>query len=631
MSKPPVINCHTHIFTAEHVPPLLAKTYVPWPFYYLIHLRPIVAFFRWWNNGPATARYSVWNKRRQKVKTAFFALLDRIYPLTIPLGYYVFFFVFFLLYQLLLPIFPPEESFLSRWVNKAYQFTDRFFPDIPGIWLKVLIIAVTLLYFATIRNFILFFAKMLWKGLKQIPGPQTTDVLKRYLNIGRYAFHKRQKTILSKLKDQYPKGTHFIVLPMDMEYMNAGPIPTRYRDQMKELVNIKNMPTNKGLIHPFVFADPRRMVAVKEEKNYREGDKPYFTWSLKEGKVILGDCFIREFIEEHRFSGIKIYPALGYYAFDEKLLPLWKYCAENNIPVLTHCIRGTIFYRGVKKQDWNEHPVFMQAMEKIGTDNNDDHDGLKNDEDLEREQEKETRYINLVLPQSKNVDFSYNFTHPLNYLCILAEPLLRKVIANAKKKLPKLKTEEEKKHTNDLIELFGYTSDEAPLQRDLKNLKICFGHFGGEDEWKRYFEKDRYNYSSQLTKNPKSGINFLTTVDGEPSPGKLEQLWKYTDWYSIICSMMLQYPNVYADISYILHGDADILPLLKSTLHNQGLKEKVLYGTDFFVVRNHKSDKNMYADMSAGLDEDQFDQIARMNPVKYLSSSVTVFPETWGI
>jgi hypothetical protein len=87
------------------------------------------------------------------------------------------------------------------------------------------------------------------------------------------------------------------------------------------------------------------------------------------------------------------------------------------------------------------------------------------------------------------------------------------------------------------------------------------------------------------------------TIKGDPSPGKPEQLWKFTDWYSIISSMMLQYPNVYADISYILHSDSEVLPLLKQTLQNPVLKQKVLYVTDFFVVRNHKSDKNMLADM----------------------------------
>ena len=136
------------------------------------------------------------------------------------------------------------------------------------------------------------------------------------------------------------------------------------------------------------------------------------------------------------------------------------------------------------------------------------------------------------------------------------------------------------------------------------------------------FEKDRYNYSSQLIKYPEVGIKFFTTIKNKPSPGKPEQLWKYTDWYSIICSMMLKYPNVYADISYILHGDKDILPLLKQTLQNPGLKDFVLYGTDFFVVRNHKSDKQLVADLMGGLSEVEFDQIARINPVSYLKNSL---------
>ena len=81
---------------------------------------------------------------------------------------------------------------------------------------------------------------------------------------------------------------------------------------------------------------------------------------------------------------------------------------------------------------------------------------------------------------------------------------------------------------------------------------------------------------------------------------------------------MLQYKNVYADISYILHDEV-ILPLLKQTLSNDGLKPKVLYGSDFYVVRNHKSDKAILADMRAGLTENEFDQIARYNPKTYLN------------
>lgn len=618
MNEDPYINCHTHIFTADHVPPLLAKTYVPWPWYFFIHLRAIVAVFRWWYKGPATLRYSVGYKRLLKGYTAVMSLLDRIYPIKIALGYYLFFFAFFLLYQLLKSIFPPDQTRLSDWVNTIYQLSDPIFPDISSKIVSSLVILLVLIFFESIRNFIFLIARLLWKVLNKLPGPQTKEMVQRYLNIGRYAFHKEQKTILSKLKAQYPKKTAFIVLPMDLEYMNAGHTKTRYRDQMLELAEVKAMPSNKNILYPFIFADPRRMVPVTEEKSYRKDDKPYFDWFIDNGKVKMNDCFIKDFIEEHQFSGIKIYPALGYYPFDQKLLPLWKYCADNDIPVLTHCIKGTIFYRGVKKQSWNEHPVFMQAMEKKDLPT----DGYVSDEDME-EQIPETNYVPLVLSQTKNVAFSYNFTHPLNYLCILEEELLRKAIA-ATVSATDTKTEYDQKEAEKIKTLFGFVDEKTPLKQNLRNLKICLGHFGGEDEWKRYFEKDRYNYSSQLIKNPLVGIKFFTTVNNKPSKGKLEQIWKYTDWYSIICSMMLQYPKVYADISYILHGDRDILPLLKQTLENPKLKEKVVYGSDFFVVRNHKSDKHMLADMMGGLSEMQFDQIARKNPTQFLRNSLNM-------
>jgi hypothetical protein len=58
---------------------------------------------------------------------------------------------------------------------------------------------------------------------------------------------------------------------------------------------------------------------------------------------------------------------------------------------------------------------------------------------------------------------------------------------------------------------------------------------------------------------------------------------------------------------------------LKKTLQHSDLSKNVLYGTDFCVVRNHKSEKEMLADLQAGLSEAEFDQIARENPVQFLN------------
>jgi hypothetical protein len=48
----PIVNCHAHLFTAGHVPPWLAKTFLPWPLFYLLPVSGVVRLFKWWNKGP---------------------------------------------------------------------------------------------------------------------------------------------------------------------------------------------------------------------------------------------------------------------------------------------------------------------------------------------------------------------------------------------------------------------------------------------------------------------------------------------------------------------------------------------------------------------------------------------------
>lgn len=616
--KLPIINCHTHVFTGDHVPPYLARTFVPEPFHYLISLKLIVSFFRWWYKWPARIPYTFWFKWLRKGFTNVNRIYNRCWPFNTIFEYYLFFQTLFILNELL-PTVLPAGNWLSALTDKLYAWLAPFMLPINGLIWQGCFVAFVLLFFPSIRNLLVWMSSGLRKFVAMLPGKQTREMIVRYVNIGRYAFHRQQSRIFSKLRSQYPEGTGFVVLPMDMDYMAAGTSRIRYRDQMQELAEMKENNRNKKTLFPFVFVDPRRCVPVAEEKRSKEGDKPFFEWRQEGSKVVLEDCFIREYLEERKFSGIKIYPALGYFPFDIKLLPLWKYAADNGIPVLTHCIRGTIFYRGRKETSWYEHPVFEQAMGGEEDDNDNAKDGFESDDQREKQDSLKKDYIPLVLSQTKNMDFSINFTHPMNYLCLLDKGQLHKLIGS-----DALKKRAGQRELGRVKALFGYT--DGGLRHDLSALKICLGHFGGDDEWNRYFEKDRYNYSSQLIKHPNEGIQFFTRRDGKPSPGKPEQIWRYTDWYSIICSMMLQYKNVYADISYILHNDSAVLPLLKETLQNKNLREKVLYGTDFFVVRNHKSDKNMMADITGGLPEDDFDQIARINPRKYLN--ITDSPRT---
>lgn len=570
MDKKPIINCHTHIFTGDHVPPYLAKTFVPAPFYRLLNMNWVVAFFRRWNKWKSKINYSPFAKKFEIFKNKARIQINKLGFVKTIISWAVTFEVLLILYRFFKTIKEGEDGTVLKIITKVLDWCEAHDLLIPeGNFTAQLILTIFLFVFIPSgRNFILFIFKKLYSFLGIFSGKQTKELLRRYLNIGRYAFHEHQTTIFSKLKGQYPPGSQFIILPMDMTYMDAGDLKVSYMDQMKELAALKKR--KPDIFHPFVFADPRRM---KE-------DATYFKWSALNGNVTLETCFMQEYLEQHKFSGIKIYPALGYYPFDEMLLPLWKFAADHQIPITTHCIRGTIYYRGSKQTSWNRHQVFEQANGN-------------------------GEYVELLLPQMNALENSYNFTHPLNYLCLLNEGLLRKVVSGSGVAVQ---------------ELFGFTNIETPLKYNLEHLKICFAHFGGDDEWLKFFERDRDNYSGQSLKNPEKGIDFFHDVKGNPARGKLEIIWKSVDWYSIITSIMLQYNNVYADISYILHDETALLPLLKQTLLNKKLQKRVLFGTDFFVVRNHKSDKQMLADMMCGLSEEEFDIIARENPVEFLNT-----------
>jgi predicted TIM-barrel fold metal-dependent hydrolase len=593
LADKPFVNCHTHIFTGEHVPPFLARSYLPFPFYVLFPVNLIVAFFRFYFRFSSII-YGSFIKRLVRVRTIIAQILIWLGLVATAAGYWLTALV--IVYANHLIAYTSPKLQLSGIVSlQTWMENFHIYIYFSRLWMELLVVLLSCLAFPSVRNMFIAVARISWKFVASLPGKNTIELINRYLTIGRYAFHKRQRESLAQLARQYPKHTRIVVLPMDMEFMSAGNPRKRYRDQMQELAELKESKPCKDILLPFIFIDPRRCVPLDEEKNSKPGDKIFFSYKWDGSKIVLGDCFINDFINEHKFIGFKIYPALGYYPFDPVLLPLWKYAEENDIPILSHCIRGTIFYRGAKKWSWNKHPVFEQSM-------------ARNEGD-----EGQAAFALLDLPQMKNVDFSYNFTHPMNFLCLLEESLLRKLIHAEVKKDP----------NSDLKNIFGYSDETTPLLRHLRNLKICLAHFGGDDEWKKYYERDRYFLSNELMQDPVKGLDFFTNKStGEPRRGKPEQIWKYVDWYTIICSMILQYPNVYADISYILHDTQAIQPLLKQTLENKGLRPKVLYGTDFFVVRNHKSDKNMLAEYEEGLSHSDFTVIAKKNPRTFLYNKI---------
>ncbi|MEO9511873.1 MAG: hypothetical protein ABJN84_08900 [Flavobacteriaceae bacterium] len=592
LNEQPIINAHTHVFTSKHVPPLLAKKFIPFPLYYLAHLDIVIGMFKFFKNL-SKIYYQNWHRKLRRMLYFIFAAIQRNPILRVLhwlLRVWLILLAFYYLYDWVLGFYSnptSEENMLGKTIENLRKLMTEYhvFPKNLSTPARVAIVLLVLLFVKIGRNLIFFIFKKVFTFFKLIPGKETKKLIDRYLLIAKYAVYKNQTNIFSKMKEQYPKGSGFVLLPMDMKYMKAGKCKESYVSQLAELAKIKNSPTYKkqGVgIHPFIFIDPRRMQEDRRKKSRQSiySNSDLFNYSHKEGSITLETSLVKTYMEEHKFDGFKIYPAIGYYPFEKELLPLWKYACDNEIPIMSHCIMGTIFYRGSKLKAWDEHWIFK-------------------DEETQDQ---------LLLPEVKNVEFQRNFTHPMNFLCLLEEPFLRVLL--------------QKYNDKDLNSIFGYTNPKTPLKRDLKNLKICLAHYGGEDQWKKYLEKDSYGYSQQIIKNPTKGIDFIKFVHGTKDIDfdRLAQLWKYVDWYSIISSMMMQYPNVYADISYILH-DKEIFPLLKETLKSRygKLRNRVLFGTDFYVVRNHNSEKDLFVSSDALLTDEEFDLIARTNPKHFLN------------
>jgi predicted TIM-barrel fold metal-dependent hydrolase len=142
------------------------------------------------------------------------------------------------------------------------------------------------------------------------------DRYARFLEIGT----KTTAEIFSAEMNYYPIGSSFVLLSMDMSMMGAGSIPRPYEKQLDDLVQLKLV--YGDLVLPFLCVDPRNPLITLD--------------------------FVKRYIEEKHFHGLKIYPALGYFPYDQRLYDIYRYAEVNEIPVISHTSPGGggTHYRG---------------------------------------------------------------------------------------------------------------------------------------------------------------------------------------------------------------------------------------------------------------------------------------------
>jgi len=153
---------------------------------------------------------------------------------------------------------------------------------------------------------------------------------------------------------------------------------------------------------------------------------------------------------------------------------------------------------------------------------------------------------------------------------------------------------------------------------DLSNLKICLAHFGGSDEWDRYLSNPWSQYHNNISHGTEEEYSkYKNTLNH----GSRDLIWKDASWLCIIYDLIVKYDHVYTDISFLLHNE-DLFPTLKYILLDEKVSDRILFGTDFYVVSQKAFDKELHIKLRSYLGEELFKKIAIDNPKHYLETKL---------
>ena len=157
--------------------------------------------------------------------------------------------------------------------------------------------------------------------------PNKRDVVERYIEFVKIGSAATQRDVYDQLAKTYVKFGQYkiIVLTQVLDYLDVESTSNhiRIQTQVEQVAELKRNALYQNHICPFLGLDARQT------------------------GINLNKDWVEKFIsKEYGFYGIKIYPAAGFFPFDECLDPVWKWAEANNVPVMTHCTRSGSFYLG---------------------------------------------------------------------------------------------------------------------------------------------------------------------------------------------------------------------------------------------------------------------------------------------
>ena len=165
--------------------------------------------------------------------------------------------------------------------------------------------------------------------LSWINPASSNDIFERLARFLKIAAHPSQEAIFTEIQQQYQMKetkTRFVVLPMDMTFMNLGDVKESIDEQHQQLLKLADKYGEQVI--PFFAVDPRRKDEVVAQ--------------------------VQKHVVNGRFRGIKIYPNLGYAPNDNTLMKVYELCVRHDIPVMTHCSPGGVWQYGLSEKERRE-------------------------------------------------------------------------------------------------------------------------------------------------------------------------------------------------------------------------------------------------------------------------------------
>jgi len=387
-----------------------------------------------------------------------------------------------------------------------------------------------------------------------------SNVAKRYASFLRIGKSSDQISVFRTLVDQYDDpGFRFVGLTMYMEHSGALNSQTGFEGQLDGALDIKKQYPDQFLV--FLGIDPRWKGSGRELRKTVEA-KFNYRLSITSARSVFP------------FVGLKLYPSMGFYAFDSRLTETFEWAADNGVPVLSHCNYLGGIYNNDKK-------YLQLALNPI-----DPYTGKKYTTPAYNKNFSLGRWIFGTNDSENNKRTCSYFLEPSSFATLAG-------YFHANRQLSQV-------YDDDWFAAYRKVLGNLPIKMRAP-LKICLAHYGGDDQI--------------LMENRKIPVRTPIGVYSE-------------NWCGQIRKLMTEFEGIFTDISYSL-SNPDIHECIISDLEDKLIGDRILFGTDFFLTERElpeKKDYTVFRDMAQKHpmtrvpQRTAWDLIASLNTEKFLQS-----------